>query len=96
MNMKRSNFCDFCVSIFYPHYHPKIKRHTLKNKQKAKCLHEIIIMKTKIKMKSRSHRYNINRPRSRRGQKYSGYKVSQYDNAYMYEIMTKQHLKLNS
>ena len=53
-------------------------------------------MKTKIKMKSRSHRYNINRPKSRRGQKYSGYKVSQYDNAYMYEIMTKQHLKLNS
>ena len=35
-------------------------------------------------MKNRSHRYDINRPRSRHGHKYSGYKVSQYDDAYTY------------
>ena len=36
-------------------------------------------------MKTRSHIYNISRPRSRYGHKYSKYKkVSQYDDAYMY------------
>ena len=44
--------------------------HVLKNKQKIKCvcIHKIIrliIMKIKMKMKNRSHRYDINRPRSR-------------------------------
>ena len=39
-----------------------------------------------MKMKNRSHRYNINRPRSRNGCKYSKYikEVSQYHDAYMY------------
>ena len=40
-------------------------------------MHEIIgliIMKMKMKMKNRSLRYDINRPRSRRGHKYSKYK----------------------
>ena len=32
-----------------------------------------------MKMKNRSHRYNINRPRSRNEHKYSKYKVFQYD-----------------
>ena len=36
-----------------------------------------------MKMKNRSHIYDINRPRSRRGNKYSKYKVSQYDDASM-------------
>ena len=54
--------------------------HILKNKQKYKCasIHEImqlIIMKMKIKMKNRSHRYDINRPRSRHGHKYREYKM---------------------
>ena len=35
-----------------------------------------------MKMKNRSHRYDINRPRSRHGHKYS--KVYQYNDAYMY------------
>ena len=30
-------------------------------------------MKTKMKMKNRSHRYDINRPRSRHGNKYRKY-----------------------
>ena len=52
--------------------------HTLKNKQKnmCVCIHEIIrviMMKMRMKMKNRSHRYDINRPKSRHGQKYSKY-----------------------
>ena len=31
-------------------------------------------MKMKMKMKNASHKYNINRPRSRQGHKYSKYK----------------------
>ena len=31
-------------------------------------------MKIKVKMKKRSHRYDINRPRSRHGHRYSKYK----------------------
>ena len=34
----------------------------------------LIIMKMKIKLKNGSHRYDINRPRSRNGHKYSKYK----------------------
>ena len=45
----------------------KLKGHILKNKQKNKCacIHEIIrlvIMKMNKRMKSRSDRYDINRP----------------------------------
>ena len=38
------------------------------------CIHEIlclIIMKMKMRIKKRSHRYDIYRPRSRHGHKYS-------------------------
>ena len=38
----------------------------------------------------------MNRPRSRHGHKYSKYKMSQYENAYMYEVMPNEDLKLNS
>ena len=42
-------------------------------------------MKVKIKMKSRSHKYDINRPKSRNAQKYSKErKRCYYDDAYMY------------
>ena len=41
-------------------------------------------MKIKIKMKNRSHRYDISRLRSRQEQNYSKYKVSQYGEAYVY------------
>ena len=59
-------------------HHPKIIGHTLKNKQKNKCvcIHEIIriiIMEIKMKKKNRSHRYNINRPRSRHGHNHIKY-----------------------
>ena len=52
----------------------------LKNKQKNNCvcIHEImrvIIIKMKLKMKNRSHRFDINRTRSRYGHKYSKYKT---------------------
>ena len=56
------------------------------------CIHEIIgliPMKMKISVKNRSHIYNINRPRSRHGHKYSKYKK------YLSTIMLigiKQHL----
>ena len=50
-----------------------------KNKQKKKgvCIHEtmrLIIMKMKSKVKNRSHRYDINRPRARPEYKCSEYK----------------------
>ena len=38
------------------------------------CIHEskpLIIMKMEMKIKKRSHRYDINRPRSRHGQKHT-------------------------
>ena len=44
----------------------------------------LIIMKIKIKMKNISHRYDISRRRSRQGQNYSKFKVSQYCEAYVY------------
>ena len=51
-------------------------------------IHEIIrliIMKMKMNMKNRSHRYNINRARSRHGQKYSkSVNPSPYGDVYMY------------
>ena len=56
----------------------------------------LIIMKMNMKIKNRSHRFDMNRPWSRHGHKYNKYKVSQYDDAYMLEGTTKQHLKLNS
>ena len=49
--------------------------HILKNKLKNKCVcvHKIIrliIMKIKMKIKNRSRRYGINRPRYRHGHKF--------------------------
>ena len=41
-------------------------------------------MKMKTEMKNGSHRYDINRHKSRRGYKYSENKVCQYDDTYMY------------
>ena len=50
-----------------------------KNKQKNKCvcIHDIIwliIIKTKMEMKNRLHRYDIKRPSSRHAHKYRKYK----------------------
>ena len=71
-----------------------IIRYILKNNQKNThvCVHEIIksiIMKMKIKMKNTSHRYNINRLRSRHGHKCSKYKICF---SVMMLLCIKQHL----
>ena len=55
--------------------------------KKSVCILEIIrliIMKMKMKLKDRSHRYVINRPRPRTEQKYNKSQVSQYDDVCMY------------
>ena len=67
------------IHILHQRYHAKVTGHILKNKQKNKfvIIHEImrlIIKKTKMKMKNGSYRYDINRPRSRHGRKYTKYK----------------------
>ena len=66
------------IRIFHPHYQLRIIGHIPKNKQKNKCvcIHEtiwLIIMKMKIKRKKRSRWYNINRPSSTHGYRYSKY-----------------------
>ena len=79
-NTLRLNFFYLkIIHILHPSYHPKIIGHVLKNKQKniCVCIHEIIrliIKKMKMQKKNTSHRYQINRPRPRHGQKYSKYK----------------------
>ena len=70
-NTLRLNCCYFkIIHILHPRFHPKIIGQILKDKQKSKRL---IIMKVKMKMKKRSHRCNISRPRCRHGHKYSKY-----------------------
>ena len=48
--------------LFSSMYHSKMIRHILKNMQKAKCVFNEIIRKInmKMKMKSISHRYDVN------------------------------------
>ena len=41
-------------------------------------------MKMRLTMKNRSHRYDINRPPSKHGHKYTKYKMSQYNDGYVY------------
>ena len=41
-------------------------------------------MKMRQKMKNRSQRFNINRAIPRHGHKYTKYKISQYNDGYMY------------
>ena len=85
------NFCYLkIVHILYTRYHPKIIFYKI-NKRTNVLVHEIIlliIVKMKIKTKNRSHRYDINRPRSKHEHK------SHYDDAYMYQAAPKLHLKL--
>ena len=79
-NVLRLNFGYFIIiQILHPRYHPKIIGHNVKNRQKSKrvFIHEItrlIIMKTKMKMKNRPHRYDISRPWPRHGHKHIKYK----------------------
>ena len=41
-------------------------------------------MKIILKMKKKSHIYDIDRPRTRHWQKYPKYKMSHYNDGYMY------------
>ena len=59
------------IHVLHSPCHSKIIGHILKNKQKNKCvyIHKIIrltIIRMKMKMKNRSHRHDINRPRLKR------------------------------
>ena len=68
-------------------------------RNKYDCLHGVIwsmSMTMRLKIKNRSYRYNINIPRSRHGHKYANYKISHYNNGYVYWATPKQYSKLNS
>ena len=79
-NAKQHPEAELCLFENYSHSSstllPKNNKTYSKNKQKNNCvcIHEIIqliTMKMKMKKKNRSHRYDINKPRPRHGQKYS-------------------------
>ena len=64
------------IRLLYPRYHPKIIRDILKNVEI--CLNQVIsfmAVKMRLKMKNRSHRYNIKRLRPRQGPEYTKYKM---------------------
>ena len=79
-NTLRQNFCYLkIIHILHQRYYLRIIGHSLKNKQKNKCfcIHEIIrliIKEMHMKIKNKSNRYDINRPRSRHRHKNSKYK----------------------
>ena len=111
-NTLRLNFYYLkIIHILHPRYLPKIIGHILKNKQKNKCVcfHQIIrLIIMKMKMRNRSHRYDIKSPRSRHGHKYRKYKkcliivVLTCINTCIQDLPSKclatpkQHLKLTS
>ena len=57
-------------------------------------------IKMRLRMKNRSHIYNINGPRLRYGHKIwninINIKYKMCNGGYMYKVTPKQHLKLNS
>ena len=53
-------------------------------------------MKMRLKMKNRSQRYKVNRPRPRYEQKYTKYELCLSIMMVMYLAIPKQHLKLSS
>ena len=68
------------IPFFSTTLSPKNSRKCCKKYTKSKyvCLNEVIwlmSMKMRLKMKNRSLRYNINRPRLRHGNKYTKYKM---------------------
>ena len=79
-NNLRLSFCFVkIIRSLHPCDHPKKVGHVLKNVQKIKCVcfNEniwLINMKKKTMMKNRSHRYDINRPKSRHWNKYTKHK----------------------
>ena len=68
-NTLRLNFCYLkVIHILRARYHPKIIWHKNKLKNKRVCIHkftQLIMMKMKMKIKNRSHRCNMDRPRSK-------------------------------
>ena len=79
-NAKQHPEAEFLLFENYSHsssiLSPKKIGYILKNKQKNKCIcvHKImrlIIMKMKMKIRNESHRYDINKPKSRHGHKHS-------------------------
>ena len=73
-NTPRLNFCYLkVIHILHQYYHPKVIGHILKNKQTKKCvcMHHIIRLII-MKMKNKSNRQDINRPKPG----YSTYRVS--------------------
>ena len=82
------------IGILHPRYQPRITENVLKSKKKNKCvcildIIQLIIMKMKMKMTKRSHRFDINRSRSRHGRKHSKYKMC-LSNTML--VCIKQHL----
>ena len=78
-NTMRLDFCYLkTIHILHPRYHSKTKEYILKNTQRNKCIciHEIIgliIKNIKMKLKNRSHTYDIYQVGSRYS-KYSNHK----------------------
>ena len=97
-NTLRLNFCY--LKIVYPShscYHPKLIWDILKKcaKSKCACFNEIIwltIMKIRVKMNNRSHRYYMTITRLRHGCNYTKYKKCL---SIMMVICNKQHLSHN-
>ena len=76
-NTLRLNFYHLkIIHILHLRYHPKIIGNVLKNKQNNKCVgfQTINHNENGDENKNRSHRYDINRPRSRNGHRHSKYK----------------------
>ena len=90
----RLNNCYFKIIHFlHPYYHLKVSGDILKKSAKNNdaCFNEIIwfiIMKTSLKMKNASNRYDINRPTPRYRRKYTKYKTFL---SMMIVICIKQH-----
>ena len=94
-NTLRLNFRYLKIICFlYPRYNSEILGDILKKSTKTKyvCLNEVIwlmIMKIRLKMKNRLHRYDINIPRFRHVHKYTKYKMCL---SMIMVICIKQHL----
>ena len=97
------NLCHLKIIYkFHPRCYPKIIGHIAKIKQKNKCvcihvITRLTIIKIKMEMKKWSHRYNINRPSSWYGHKYSKYDVWWYSvwwHLYVSNIWSSIHKKV--
>ena len=94
-NIQRMNFCYLkIIPNVHPSYDTGIIRHSVRNKRKNSCvcIHQVmwlIIMKMKMEVNISSHVYDINRPRSWHGHKYSKWKKCL---SIMMLVCIKEHL----